>query len=73
MGKDIFGIDLGNDERHVLLQTVKTGVVDNDRAGFYRERCPPGGDVVLGRSEDLVNIVKTVFRQLPDHILLLKG
>jgi hypothetical protein len=45
------GVDLGDDQRHVLVHAPLRGVVDHDRAGVRELGRPLGADRRAGREE----------------------
>ena len=62
---DRVGVDLGDDQRHVVVHPPVAGVVDDDRAGLDQLRRPLGADRAAGRGEDEVEALDRLLAQRP--------
>ena len=70
MRGDVFGIDLGNDEGHIGIQTVRARIIHRDAALLARDRHETAGDIVLcGAEQDVDAIERGVGRFLDDERL----
>ena len=56
------GVDLGDDQRHVVVHAPVAGVVDDDRAGLDQLRRPLGADRAAGRGEHEVEALDRLRR-----------
>ena len=54
------GVDLGDDQRHVVVHAPVAGVVDDHGAGLDQARRPLGADRTAGRGEDDVEALDRV-------------
>ncbi len=75
---DRVGVDLGDDQGHVLVHAPVAGVVDDDRAGVDQLRRPLGADRAARRGEDDVEALDRAPRSAagtracePSHSILL--
>ena len=59
------GIDLGDDQRHVVVHPEVAGVVDDHGARLDEARRPLGADRAAGRGEDEVEALDRVLAQRP--------
>ena len=51
VAREVVGVDLGDDERHVVVHAPVAGVVDDDGARLDKLRRPLGADRAAGRGE----------------------
>ena len=65
----VLGVDLGDDQRHLGIETEGAGVVDEHRAGLNDGGREALGNVVLRRAEHDVETLKGVVRRLDDRAL----
>ena len=65
VGGDRVGVDLGDDQRHVVVHAPVAGVVDDDRAGLDELRRPLGADRAAGGGEREVEAVDRLVRERP--------
>ena len=66
----ILGVDLGNDQGHVGVQTESGGVIHKNRAGLDDGGGKLLGDVVLGGTQDDIHALEGGIAGFPDgHIL----
>ena len=69
MAADVVGVDLGHDQRHVVLHPEGAGVVHEHRAGAHDGRRKPPGQIGLGRAEHDVHALEGRVGGLLDHHL----
>ena len=62
---DRVGVDLGDDQRHVVVHAPVAGVVDDDGARLDQLRRPLGADRAAGRGEDEVEALDRLRRSAP--------